>query len=198
MSNKQTAVAVRKKNIILVASVTVMLAGLVIWRVLSGPSPEEIRENAIRALEKGDAEALCALADPEEIKLTGLSPKKVKTLLDSTLWENGLPRQIKVGKRMEGAVDQGFWYADWDNKPGKYRVVVLANDHPKNGWHLNLSWMLYSICVWKNGDRGADSYYAFARENSVTGFRHQSGVYNNPRYFADLGKVASVQPPRPL
>ena len=71
----------------------VLLAGYLLSRPLS---PEAIRDRALQALQTKDAEALCRLADPEELVKTHLTPDKVRRMLQDSLWRQNKPQVLSV------------------------------------------------------------------------------------------------------
>ena len=136
---------------------------------------------AARALERRDAVALVALADPLEVRELHLTPRNVHAILDRTLWRT--PRQEAIYVR-----------ADAPTPTSSYRPFTLTPDRatnpadpwqataqawvvrsrPGDRWTLRLSLLLYHASVARplpGADAsGRSSFRKLASAAGVIGF----------------------------
>lgn len=165
----------------LLISVTAIIIFLVGFKFLSPPSPETIRDRAIVAIEREDAEELCRLADPDEVERLHLTPAIVSNFMHETLWRENPLIQARIDKNTQTPNDQSIWEVHWANeKPDTLKFVVPVIDDQKKGWKLNLSFMLYSACWRKEGGKeGMKTYFELARKYGIEGERKQGGNYQS-------------------
>ena len=146
-----------KQELTRLTILTVFVLLLLGWTVyeLFGPlSPNGIKNLAIRALERRDANELCRLADPVEISRLHLTPDNVTALLYNTLWSEPWAKMVKE-KRDHTTPDMAVFETQWQTPTKQpYRKDVIGifiiEDHQKS-WHLVLSDVLYNTCIWKYG-----------------------------------------------
>lgn len=161
------------------AGVAVILISL--WKLLLAPiTPEQIRDGAIRALESGDAAALCRLADEEELKRLHIDASKTEAILKATLWQNGLPSRANVILFAAKPLDKRSWLVEWKGMTKANGMFgITAVDDRNVGWKLVLSDLLNSGCYWvRPGRDGGKLYKTLALEHGITGIRAQDATYS--------------------
>lgn len=181
----------KPKFLLLVGAV---LLGILGYLVYSSPqTPEHATDETLNALAQGDVEKLCRLADPEELKITRLSPAMLNTFFNDVWDQRSQIHSLKY---------RNIWYSpskdtfssevySKSSKSGRIAIVSIHNNS-RNRWHLNLSWLIFSMYVDKYGSDGSKKFYVAAKEAGMKGFRSQSGRYNEPQFF---GKLANESEP---
>jgi len=155
----------------------VLLAGYLLSRPLS---PEAIRDRALQALQTKDAEALCRLADPEELVKTHLTPDKVRRMLQDSLWRQNKPQVLSVSLFADKPADKRSWIIQWhsDTPPqGTFGISVV--DDPNIGWKLVLSDVVMSAYLYDGGKQGGQKYVERMRELDIVSGRQQDGEYTS-------------------
>ena len=177
--NSRFPFQITRTRIILCASIViaVLLADYCLFRPLS---PEAIRDRTLQALQKKDAEALCRLADPEELAKTHLTPQKVTVLLQDSLWKHNKPQVQSYSLFADKPADKRSWVIKWrsDTPPqGTFGITVV--DDPHIGWKLVLSDVLTSAALWCNGRQGGQKYAERIHELDIVSGRQQDGSYRS-------------------
>ena len=159
----------------------IALACLIGYRLFVPLSPEAIRDRAIAALEKRDAQELCRLADAEELQRLHLTEATVAEFLQHTLWNESALQHARVDKVSQTQDDQSVWQVHWaSEKSETLSQVVPIVDDPHKGWKLNLSFLLYSSCWRKEkGKEGMRTYLQLAQQYGIEGERIQGGQYKS-------------------
>lgn len=171
----------RDRRTLTLACVAAALACLVVYKLFAPPSPEAIRDRAIAALEKGNAQELCRMADAEELQRLHLTPANVADFLHQTLWKENTLQHARCVQITQTPNDQSIWEVHWANeKPGTLHFIVPIIDDPHKGWKLNLSFLLYSSCWRKEGGKeGLRTYLKMAQQYGINGERLQGGQYKS-------------------
>lgn len=161
--------------------VVTMLLLLVAYRFLGPLTPAAVKERTVRALESGDAEALCRLADTEELNRLHLTPGNVASFLRATLWKDGLPR-AKSERRSDEPEDCAVWVVSWHRATHESKApgtVINVLDTPGRGWKLVLSELLRQSCFYHRPFGEAYAiYWPLARRCGISGLRNsRTGEY---------------------
>lgn len=175
----QASPKITQTRILLAVSVLVaaLLTGYVLFRP---PSPETIRDRALAALQNKDAEALCRLADPQELSQTHLTPQKVTLLLQDTLWQQTHPQLIRYKLFADKPADKRSWLIDWhSDTPQKGLFGLSVVDDPDIGWKLVLSDVLVSGYYWKAGREGGRQFRERLQQMDIVSGRQQDGSYQS-------------------
>ncbi len=141
---------------------------------LFGPlSPNGVKNLAISALERRDANELCRLADPKEISMLHLTPDKVTALLNNTLWSEQWAKMVKE-RRDHTTHDMAVFETEWrtpTKKPNwKDGIGIFIIESRQRGWYLVLSDTLCGICEWRYGlIPGSQKYVELAKKNGIPG-----------------------------
>ena len=188
LNRLKTKPNIKSLRVALAVTALIALLGFAGYKLWGPPSPEAIRDRTIRALENRDAQTLCQLADPEELKRLNLTPQKVSAFLNETLWREGSLKKAKIEKFTPTPDDQSVWEVQWaTDKPKTPKLAICCIDDPKKGWKLVTSYLLWSTCWRKQKSKeGIKEYYALAQKHGIAGVRFQGGGYNN---MAQLEKM---------
>ena len=174
----------RRKQII-VAIVVLLIGGYLAYRHYIS-SPYFLKERAVKALLNGDCEALCRLADDEELRRLNLTPENVCAVLKDVLGASGLPPFIGDRLVEPPMPDQMTWniYLQGDpiDQPHYPYLSVLTIYTPK-GWRLLLSKTLYGVCIWKlvrsgyKYEQTLGPSIEILRRHGIRGFRDEDGKF---------------------
>lgn len=158
-----------------VAVLGVLVAALGWW--VRPPSDTAIRDRAVRALNNRDADELCRLADPEELRHLNVTPEAVRRGLAEAFGPGHSPPFTRAVEHLRTPMDQSVWmYLPEKGVPDGRKIFVMVIDDQHAGWKLNLTATLWSAFCRRLGSReGTREYYRFARRNGIGGLRHQDG-----------------------
>jgi hypothetical protein len=134
----------------------------------------------VNALERGDTRILCSLADQAELATLALTPDKVGRFLRETMWQGGLPRELKATP-FPDATDEGVYV--WQlrsagvaaSKPVTLTILWTGKGEPK----LVLSSLLRSTAIAEAGKvrDGSAAYAEIALRLGIEGLRGGKGQY---------------------
>lgn len=147
------------------ATVVVVLAaavGFAVRRPTRRATPEQVRDRVVRAVEAGDAEALCRLADPNGPDGAGITTETARRWLDERARRLGrrsrfLSGPIRVHLRALGHAGEialsykaewAYYQAARGDEPLRVPVVL----HRDGRWYLNLGEFLAPGCNPPPGD----------------------------------------------
>lgn len=165
----------------LLLGLTLAAAASLLALVLSRPlAPEEVCRRAVAALERQDAAALVALADPEELRTLSITPATVRALLGETLWSDGgyagPHRWIESNEaasaqtRRYDVVDAG---ASASGAALSILPVCVVAERPHQ-WRLNLSAVLFYACYYRAGNdvgQARDRWHTLRHKYGIRGIR---------------------------
>ncbi len=164
----------------------ILIIGFIAYQFFGPLSPKGIRDDAITALETGNATELCNLASPTELKRLNITPAKVKTYLDQTLWSEGFPKGVAKLKFMQNPSYKMVWEIHWvgdQSDPDKphWGMWIEEINLPGEGWKLQLSDMMRDTCAWKLGygnDQQGKLWRDICKELDIPGIFEQTGKYD--------------------
>ncbi len=146
-------------------------------------SPEAVRDETIGAMESGDVQTLCNLADKRELQRLNITPQSVQNVLNVTLWRIGYPTGVrKIELVSPTPQDQSIWNIYWDS-PHPKRLMWIELIKNRNGsWKLILSALLKSACFYAAGNvnvqqKGIILFRQLGAANGIRGQRAQDGTY---------------------
>ncbi|GAB4462000.1 MAG: hypothetical protein OHK0029_28180 [Armatimonadaceae bacterium] len=176
----------RVANIVLAIGAVVILFSLfrLAWYYLGPPSPERVRDQALRAFETRDWYTLVKLTDPEEFKTLNFTPDTMRTLLNETIWSEETGKVTRMFLWANKPVDRRVWLVNFEKDKGPgYSFGITVVDDPKVGWKLVLSDTMY-LAYRRSYKAGHINYDIHDRWQTlgITGIRNQSGIYE---YFKD-------------
>lgn len=155
-------------------SLTVCLAAGLVYKYWFGPpSPEQVRDRTLHALETGNAEELCRLADPEELQKLNFTPQSVEAALRETIWAQGYPHLKKCSVFTLKPADRRVWLIEWQGAAHKHYLGMTVMDDLHVGWRINLSSLLRGA-YYQDRDFGASSA---AYKSKFNGLRTDGGDY---------------------
>jgi hypothetical protein len=161
-----------------VATAVLALASTWWYVAMYRPSAEGVMHRAVASLDRGDAQQLYRLADPEEIRKLHLTPRTVEQVLKHTVWRVKPIRHIGLKKGRSPKEDSVVWQARYPNADPRFSSVNVASVASREGkWYLNLSFLLRSTCYWSHGAEGPRLYRQLARQYGIDGLREQAGTY---------------------
>jgi hypothetical protein len=184
-------IVARKTNrrLIIIVGVAVIVVLLGAYRWLGPLTPGAIKERAVHALETGDAEALCRLADKEELTKLNLTPQNVEAFLHETVWKDGMPK-ADGERRSDEPDDRAVWVMHWrgqSSDPHAQVIAVIVIDTPGVGWKLLLGELLRLTCMYRYGaPEGWTKYWELARKYGIRGTRDPGGPQGE--YLLDSGQ----------
>lgn len=183
----------------------VVLALLIAAAVRFWPRPREIAaRNAVAAFERHDADALCAMADPQELVRTGITPRNLRAFLGKTCWPpatsmgrlnysfdsgtgdrvhplglRGMPRGLEVGRYM-------VWPAGHPRDLSRSPLSIYVTRPRGSGrWRVALSLMLIESWGWGRArGRSSNPFVAVseaAMPLGIIGYRSLAGQYTDYR-----------------
>lgn len=145
------------------------------WLLFRPATPDMIAARAYRALKARDVDMLLKLAGEEEKQRLHLNRENVEMFLSSTFWRE----QATIGeyKQHPGKDYLRQYVGSVTNKAGTFPITVFVCDSPNKGWHLSLSYTLYSL-LWPSHPYEADKdalYKQIASSCGISG-RWASGI----------------------
>ena len=171
----------------------VFLALLLRKQVRPVSSEQNVLDQTLRALENGDTQTLCRLADQKEVAKLRLTPENVRAFLQETLWQRGVQR-VKLGdKETDASADQAIWKA-YPEVKGKTPILIFLLANQDGSYHLVLSRLLWGACWYKWGriDVGVN-YIALAKQCGIEGLRGSRGGYVNIQQFSRDAEMIKKQ-----
>ncbi len=148
-----------------------------------GPlSPDEVCLRTIRALESHDANALTALAHPEELHKLNLSAESARAVLADTLWNDGYSGRHRLSVYQHLRPDEVMY--ETKPEPGSSEkantpLYITALDSPDKGWRLSLSQLLYYACFRRYAAVGdaRSEWRAIKGKYGILGIQQSDGSY---------------------
>jgi hypothetical protein len=173
-----------RKRLILTGAALAAVACAGAAYFLFGPlSPDAICARADTALGTRDAATLVALADPDELRKLALDVPKTQAILDSLYkqnpegWRDAFSQPHRFERALLREPDIAFYATPRDRQHPGRTVSIAVNDSQRNGWRLNLSFLLSWACTITGSGHGKDIWRSVRTSYSIPGQRTVQGVY---------------------
>jgi hypothetical protein len=182
-----------RQRVALGSIVSLVIIVVAYW-FLRPRTPEMVCADAVHALIDGNAKSLVSLADPDELARLNLSEDAVRTFVGEIL---GRGRSELTGKFSLHQRQYADSFVFEINREGRTTdksispLLINVLDSPDKGWKLNLSLLLYYLCL----IRSANTIEATERWNSM---RDRHGILgtrqNDGRYTSYTPRTSDVIP----